>query len=44
MGRLIVRLLMQQLVGEGEEPDSAIAPTALIKQASARAARLCAKL
>ncbi|MFE2090809.1 LacI family DNA-binding transcriptional regulator [Streptomyces sp. NPDC059460] len=35
MGRLMVRLLMQRLDGEGEEPDSVITPTELIKRASA---------
>ncbi|MFE7388478.1 LacI family DNA-binding transcriptional regulator [Streptomyces sp. NPDC057582] len=35
MGRLMVRLLMQRLDDEGEEPDSVITPTELIKRASA---------
>ncbi|MFE7705707.1 LacI family DNA-binding transcriptional regulator [Streptomyces sp. NPDC057486] len=35
MGRLMVRLLMQRLDGEGGEPDSVITPTELIKRVSA---------
>ncbi|MGW1548301.1 LacI family DNA-binding transcriptional regulator [Streptomyces sp. NPDC002346] len=35
MGRLMVRLLMQRLDSKGEEPDSVITPTELIKRASA---------
>ena len=35
MGRLMVRLLMQRLNGEGEQPDSVITPTELVRRASA---------
>ncbi|MFF1895160.1 LacI family DNA-binding transcriptional regulator [Streptomyces sp. NPDC058206] len=35
MGRLMVQLLMQRLNGEGEQPDSVITPTQLVRRASA---------